>query len=402
MTIFLLKHKTVIACYVTYFLSGIVILSFGAILPELIVEKGLSYTLAGGLLTCLTIGNFLSSVVYPLMCSKIEEKYVSTVMCMIYPICLFAFTITSSIAFLYVLIFLIGVNKGIITLVNNRVVNAATNNSVKQLNILHMSYAIGALLSPFIIAVFTRFGISWKTILRIVAICTIALPIIYYKTDISILSKNVRRDTDEVREGGTDKKKYAFFFMALYWIAAGMIFCYMGLENTVSGWFETYLRDRGILSVTMATIMVSVTWLMIMIGRIIIASISDKVRAEYILLAITFIQLIAVSMLIMADSAGLVVTSLVILGLGLAGIFPTVMSLVGKILNNSNVGMSVVTGFGSLGGILIPQIIGIVADGKGFSLAILLMLGGSVVLTLLGVVTVIVGTRRKRNETIYG
>lgn len=387
-----LIKRTVFPCYITYLLSGFVILCFGAIMPELIEDKGLSYTLAGGLLTCLAIGNLLASFVYPIMCAKLDERYVSTILCTLYPICLFAFTVVDSIVLLYVLIFFIGINKGVITLVNNRVVNAATNNSVKHLNLLHMSYAIGALLSPFLIAVLTKVGVGWETLLRIIAVLTVIISVLYSRMDMGIIPAPVQK-SDKPTKG---KQSYVFFLSAMYWIATGMIFCYMGLENTVNGWFETYLQGRGLLSPTMATVMVSVTWLMIMIGRIIIASLSDKIKTEHILLTITAIQLVAIVMLIAADSAALVVTALVILGLGLAGTYPTIMSYVGKVLNNSNIGISVVTGIGSLGGILTPQFIGIVADKSGFSKAILLMAANSVVLTLLGLSTVLILIRRKK------
>ena len=63
-------------------------------------------------------------------------------------------------------------------------------------------------------------------------------------------------------------------------LAVGALFFYMGLENSVNGWFVTYLKSTGFMSASLATVMVSVTWIMIMIGRIVIASISKNAAGK--------------------------------------------------------------------------------------------------------------------------
>ena len=413
--------KTAYACYLTYFMSGVVILSFGAIMPELIIGKGLSYTLAGGLLTCLTIGNFLATVLYPALCVRIKEKYVTTSLCFLYPICLFLFTVVGKVVLLYVLILLIGLNRGIITLTNNRTVNAATNNSPKHLNFLHMSYALGALLSPFLIAILTRAGIGWETLLRAIALITFLIPIIYLCMDEEMLSGRLTADkAGQLSDVNSDEKvlsecsdvstgdvgntrgghavSKSYFAVGGYYLALGMIFSYMGLENTVNGWFETYLQQTGIMSETLATMMVSITWLMIMIGRLVVAKLTEKVGTTTLLFTITAVQFVAVILLLNAHTAASVVIALVLFGLGLAGIYPTLMAYTGRIVNNANLGMSVLTGIGTIGGMVLPQLIGIVADARGFSNAIVLMLVNSIILVILGFITIPYGKRKEKYE----
>ena len=52
------RRSVIDHCYLAYFISGMVILIFGVILPNLIEERNLSFTAAGGLLSFLAIGNF--------------------------------------------------------------------------------------------------------------------------------------------------------------------------------------------------------------------------------------------------------------------------------------------------------------------------------------------------------
>jgi len=396
------KSKSVVySCYVAYFLSGFVILSFGAIMPILIVEKGLSYTLAGGLLTSMAIGNLLASFIYPPLSAKFGEKTVTVAITFCYPICLFGFTLTSSVWLLYLLIALIGLTRGIITLTNNRTVNTITGNSPKHQNILHTTFAVGAFSAPFMIDLLSKVGIGWETILRGLAILTAFIPFFYSRIDKEAIkgtgATTLKAEEKEPsrNEGNrlTTQSKSLFTF-AGYWLALGIIFCYLGLENTVNGWFKTYLQDAGIMSTTMASVMVSVTWLMIMVGRLIIAFISDKVKTSYILCTISTLQLIALILLLTAKTGGAVIVALVLFGLGLAGIYPTLMAYVGVIINNTNMGMSILTGIGSVGGILTPQLIGVLADKWGLNIAILLMAVSSVILFILGALTVPESKRR--------
>ncbi|MFR4784760.1 MAG: MFS transporter [Pilosibacter sp.] len=159
----------------------------------------------------------------------------------------------------------------------------------------------------------------------------------------------------------------------------------MGLENSVNGWFVTYLKSTGFMSTSLATVMVSVTWIMIMIGRIVIASISKSVPPAKILAVISVLQFVSVLILVFADHTAMAVAALILLGLGMAGAFPTTTAFTGDLMGNSPLGMSVFTGIGSLGGILTPQVIGVLADKLGFQAAILFLVLDALLLALFGI-----------------
>ena len=81
------KRSVIDHCYLTYFISGMVILIFGVILPNLIEERNLSFTAAGGLLSFLAIGNLCSSLVYPIFCGMMSQKTAVVVLAIPYPVC---------------------------------------------------------------------------------------------------------------------------------------------------------------------------------------------------------------------------------------------------------------------------------------------------------------------------
>ena len=378
------KRSVIDHCYLTYFISGMVILIFGVILPNLIEERNLSFTAAGGLLSFLAIGNLCSSLVYPVFCGMMSQKTAVVVLAVPYPVCLFLFTM--GLPVLYVMIFLIGITKGMITIINNHAIRQVTGSSNQYLNLLHMWYAVGAFLSPFVTMLLMGAGMNWKTILRLLAVLTVLIVLSYATMDYRKIEKEVEKKAGE-ENGGSSMTKEKFWFLKNtgFLLAVGALFFYMGLENSVNGWFVTYLKSTGFMSTSLATVMVSVTWIMIMIGRIVIASISKSVPPAKILAVISVLQFVSVLILVFADHTTMAVAALILLGLGMAGAFPTTTAFTGDLMGNSPLGMSVFTGIGSLGGILTPQVIGVLADKLGFQAAILFLVLDALLLALFGI-----------------
>ena len=377
------KRSVIDHCYLTYFISGMVILIFGVILPNLIEERNLSFTAAGGLLSFLAIGNLCSSLVYPVFCGMMSQK--TAVVVLAVPVCLFLFTMGLPVPVLYVMIFLIGITKGMITIINNHAIRQVTGSSNQYLNLLHMWYAVGAFLSPFVTMLLMGAGMNWKTILRLLAVLTVLIVLSYATMDYRKIEKEVEKKAGE-ENGGSSMTKEKFWFLKNtgFLLAVGALFFYMGLENSVNGWFVTYLKSTGFMSTSLATVMVSVTWIMIMIGRIVIASISKSVPPAKILAVISALQFVSVLILVFADHTTMAVAALILLGLGMAGAFPTTTAFTGDLMGNSPLGMSVFTGIGSLGGILTPQVIGVLADKLGFQAAILFLVLDAFLLALFG------------------
>lgn len=378
------KRSVIDHCYLTYFISGMVILIFGVILPNLIEERNLSFTAAGGLLSFLAIGNLCSSLVYPVFCGMMSQKTAVVVLAVPYPVCLFLFTMGLPVPVLYVMIFLIGITKGMITIINNHAIRQVTGSSNQYLNLLHMWYAVGAFLSPFVTMLLMGAGMNWKTILRLLAVLTVLIVLSYATMDYRKIEKEVEKKAGE-ENGGSSMTKEKFWFLKNtgFLLAVGALFFYMGLENSVNGWFVTYLKSTGFMSTSLATVMVSVTW--IMIGRIVIASISKSVPPAKILAVISVLQFVSVLILVFADHTTMAVAALILLGLGMAGAFPTTTAFTGDLMGNSPLGMSVFTGIGSLGGILTPQVIGVLADKLGFQAAILFLVLDALLLALFGI-----------------
>jgi fucose permease len=148
---------------------------------------------------------------------------------------------------------------------------------------------------------------------------------------------------------------------------------YLGLENCVNGWFVTYFKSMGIMSDAYATNLVSVTWVMVMLGRLLTAKLSEKIHKNKLIFS--YCVATAVFFILLIATGNLAVITVAIAGLGFffAGIYPTSVSCVGKILKGSTTGMSMFLAMAALGGIVTPQLVGIAADHFGMAAAILLL-----------------------------
>ncbi len=365
------KLKLFLPCYFAFFVNGAMVLAVGAVLPYIIQEAQLSYGLAGGLLSTFAIGNLLASFVNPLMAAKLGRKATIVLLSSLIPITWFAISLLPSVMVMYVLFILMGIGRGSVSIINNAVVNDNSDGKPAALNFLHMSFAVGAFVSPFLTSTFIRLGFGWRIIVYIIVVAT-SLSCVGYAS-MNLNHARPQKEDSQLKDHKKDKRRKPFYKSAVFYIMGLLLFLYLGLENCVNGWFVTYFKSMEIMSTAYATNLVSITWIMVMLGRLLTAKLSQKIDKNKLIMvyciatAFFFVLLVATS--------NLVVITIAIIGLGFffAGIYPTSISSVGAVVKGDDTGMSMFLAMAALGGIITPQIVGIVADGAGLVAAILLL-----------------------------
>lgn len=366
-------------CCYGYFVSGMVILSFGAIMPSLIAESGMNFATAGGLLSFMAIGNFLASFVFPAMTSRIGLRTSISFWAFTIPIVLFLFSLLPPLPAMYALIFCIGLSRGSVTIINNLAVNQVMEDPARYLNLLHCSFAIGAFASPFLTACLLGLGFGWRTILYLLILLSASAAICYFSMDYSLVSaepsntnskNHSTADTASSKTASATSGNLDFLKNSDFLCISFVLFFYLGIENSINGWFVTYLQNTGIMSATFATNMVSVTWLMIMAGRLVTAKISATLGRSRMIVIQTVGSTVFFFLLTHATTLPIVTIALVGLGFFLAGIYPTCIAEGGQYIVGSTLGMSVLTAVSALGGILTPALIGWIADRSGMTGAI--------------------------------
>lgn len=369
------KFKLFFPCYFAFFVNGAMVLLVGAILPYIIQEAGINYSVAGGLLSAFAIGNLLASFVNPLLAGKIGRKATIVSMCLLIPTMLFVITMLPPVPVMYLAFILIGIGRGSVSIINNAVVNDNSDGKPAALNLLHMTFAVGAFLAPFLTSLYVNIGLGWRAIVYTIIVGS-SLACVFYA--LMKLDYNWPKDSKKAKEAASktetaSKETKPFYRSGLFYIMGLLLFLYLGLENCVNGWFVTYFKSMGIMSDTYATNLVSVTWVMVMLGRLLTAKLSTKINKNILILVNCIAT--AVFFFLLIATKELVVITVAIAGLGFffAGIYPTTVSAVGGVIKGSNTGMSMFLAIAALGGIITPQIIGVVADNMGMVAAIVIL-----------------------------
>lgn len=379
------KARLFLPCYYAFVANGMMALVVGAVLPYLIEETGINYSVAGGLLSAFAIGNLIASFINPPAAKALGRKYSIILLSLLIPIDLLIIASLAPVPVLYAAFVLLGIGRGSVSITNNMVVNDC-DGTPRALNMLHTSFAVGALLAPFLTGVFIQNGLGWKGIVyTIMILCGISC--------IGYIFMPLENKKEEAKQKTTEKIS---FNNIDFYIVGFILFFYLGAENALNGWFVTYFKSTGIMSDTYATNLVSITWVMILVGRLMTAYISNKISKQKLILINCVCT--AACFVLLVSTHSLVVITIAEAGLGffLAGIYPTGISNAGQYVKGSTTAMSILLAIAALGGIITPQIIGIAADHIGLVGAILVLSFNVTAMIILSIVNMI----RNQKHTI--
>ena len=143
------KVRLFAPCYYAFFANGAMVLLVGAILPYLIADAGINYSIAGSFLSAFAIGNLLASFMFPAVAGVLGRH--KTIVCFsaFIPLSFFTITLVPPVPIIFAAFLFAGVGRGSVSIINNAVVSDNTQGKAGPLNLLHMVFAIGAFLAPF-------------------------------------------------------------------------------------------------------------------------------------------------------------------------------------------------------------------------------------------------------------
>ncbi len=341
--------------YFAFFCSGMMSTLLGAILPSMKIEYDMNYVLSGMVLSAHQIGNFCAVLIAGFLPYAIGRKKSTLLLCSGIVLGLTLMTLTGNPALLLVAFTATGIGRGTMSNITNVVVSEVAENKAGGLNFLHASFAVGAFISPFIaILVTSGLGLSWKLAALIVAACEI---IALVGIGLSRLaSKPMTRRSD----GGRD-----FVRSGSFWLNTFIMFFYLCAEASIIGWLVTYFKDSGIMSTSLAQSTSSLLWIMVMIGRITCASVSNKVNKNKLILGLGLSMTFFFILMISTRNIMVIFPSLLGVGVSMSGIYPTTLSTMDRRFNSSTVATGTCIATATVGAILMPMVVGAVAERQG-------------------------------------
>lgn len=360
------------SCYYVFFVNGILALMVGAMMPYLRQEYGISYQLAGMLVSAHSVGNLISSFAGGLLPLYIGRKK-SIMLFTACGVAAFLLIIAVNVPAVLILAFLMtGIARGAASNFCNTMINEAAPGKAWALNILHAVFSVGAFLAPFLVLFWTRNNAGNWIYASLTAAALLATSM--------LLQMFMNIKNDKPRKADAGKSNWGFLKDRQYLTAAGILFSYLCAEQAVNGWLVTYLQESGIMSPNFSQIMASVLWMVMLGGRLLTAWISGRMEKSQLLLLSSFGYIVCFVLLITSRSFGPAALGVIGVGFFMAGLYPTTVSSIGHIAVKYPMALSTVLTFAGLGAILMPAAIGIVAEKVG-------IIGGMSIVTIAVIIT---------------
>ena len=359
-----------------YVVIGVGMTIFGATLPNMLAEFSWSYTAAGAVIAAGSLGDFASSFTCGFLLDRIGPKAVMVGGIVLQALALALFATSPSVPINFILSLLIGFGQGGIDVtVNYSVARMQKRGESHLMGMMHSAFAIGAVVGPAAIGLVMRSGLAWSLIYRFLA-------------GVSALAGLAMLVLPFGRIGGAEEKPGATKApesperTPMLYIAAAILFLYVGLEFGASRWVGEYFVTVLGCKASVGAFMVSVFWTGILLGRLGIPLLFRKAGQGKLLISLSLAATAALAFSLLVRSALAAGLGIFAVGLGCSAIYPLVMSIVGEYFGR---GQGKAIGFaatgGSVGALLFPFAMSALSQaaglGKGFGIYLLLGLAMS-------------------------
>ena len=369
-----------ISCCYSFFINGLLVLMTGSILTYLMNDYNLTYNQVGLLVSAQAIGNLTAVLFSGVIVNLLGRKKALMAIGVLFAIGFGGIILTSSPILLGILLFLSGAGWGINANLVNVLVSEATDGHTGYTNILHMSFAIGAFISPLLVSTLTSFDISWKVAVILFAITAISLIFVFIKVPIK---EPERKQKEKV------KPSFDFLKDPKYFLYMAIFFCYVGSETALNSWLITYLVQEGVMAIEKAPLMLSALWVTIIFGRMAAAYTSKFIRKDILLAGANLSMFISVGLFLVNKDPRLTIVLIIAIGLSMAGIYPTTVANASYLLTGAGLASGILFAGGGLGASVVPYIVGAIAENKGILEGLISTLGVILIMAILAVVNVI-------------
>ncbi len=342
--------------YIAFFLSGICAISAGVIVSILQEKYGFSYGMTGTYLAVFSIGNMVASFLSGILPSKLGARNTVLLLCSGYFIGYLLMAFFGITGILLAAFLMVGLAKG--CAINNCTTLVGQNSSdrTKGMSLMHACYATGAMLCSFLIGGLLKVNNTLPMIG--VAVAGAVMWLVFLTGGLENRTASAKSTHSSEKDGA--KTDFSFMRSGKFWLLTALIFCQNAAETSVTGWLVTYYKNQGILSGSLSTYTVTIMWGSTLIARLLIAFVFP-IKDTFKALSVMGLGCIATyGLLLMSNQPLPAILALFAFAFAMAGVNPVGVAGVGKNLNVTSMG--VLLPIGSIGAILMPWIIGIVAE----------------------------------------
>ena len=340
------------AGFLTFFFSGICAISSGVVVSLLQEQYGFAYGMTGTLLSLMSIGNLLAGFLTGILPGVLGMKPSVLLLTIGYTVGYGIMGFTGAEVLLAVAFFLVGIAKGSAMNACTILVSDNSADRTRGMNLMHSCYACGALLCPFLIAAAAKVSASLAVFL--LAALGVVLWLVYLKTPMEGKAKGQKTAID-----------WSFLRSTQFWLLTGLLFCQNAAEQSVTGWMVTYFKGSGIIAGTLAAYTVTVMWGATLVARLLIAFVFPFKNPRKAMITMAVTCTIFYVGLMQAHSQLAAILLLFAFAFAMAGMNPTAVASAGRMTSVTSMGIMLPAA--SSGAILMPWVIGRVAESAGLA-----------------------------------
>jgi len=252
------------------------------------------------------------------------------------------------------------------------------NDSGRTMVFLLLFFALGMMVTPLAIGVALDLGATWRWVFLVEAALCLLLAASIALSPISNIEGRENLRLQSLREVIRFNSR---LFISI--LAASII--YIGAEFTINVWLVKFQIDVFDVSKGTANIAMTIFWLGLLIGRLVVVPLTSRFHPARILSVGMAVCAVFALGIALSVNVTMVVVMAFFAGLGASAAFPLILSFSARFPRwHAGVVFSAVIMAGAVGRIVFPYLVGPLAESLGFRLALGLTFLLATILSFLG------------------
>lgn len=379
------------AAFFAFFVFGFSDNLKGAVLPALLQDLRIDYTIGGSILLGLYIGFMAATLTTGLIADALGKKTVLLIAGVSLALGVGGFSSFSAPLLLGLSMFVLGYGLGALELgCNAIIVELHPTDKGRYLSLMSVMHGMGSMAAPFFAGLLLAAGTSWRTV---------------YRWDfllIGILLAYVALNRyPAIQSSSSDKIDFAHigrtaFTPRMVWLYVAIV-AYVAAEIGIASWLVEYLQKIRGQSVEASSGALSLYFGLMMVGRFV---------GSFVLERLGYLKSILAAMLGASACIALGLSgpafALTASGFFLSIVFPAITATASDGLSeNTNTVLGLLFTFAGLGGMLGPWLVGFASDILGIERGFWLNLGFALLTAIAAIVLLLQHSRKKNAPHAY-
>jgi MFS family permease len=304
--------------FLSIFIFPIFFMTIGPMLLDMSKTTGISSGDLSLIFTFFTVGSILgqlTSVFYNRKFKKITVILASYIF--IIPLFL-TLSFVKSLFLFYFLYFLTGYFAGVIWLQATKYILENKIKNKDRLTTIFLSfYPVGNITAPLIASVLIKNNLSWRYYYYITIVLVIMILVLYLVLKLRNAAVITQEDEEKInfRKIFFDKRINLIFIFGCI-----LLLFYCTSETAIAAWSPTFFRSERAFDIQLASFAISIFWVSIFAGRMIVSFIAGRIKTNTIMLFLSILAFVSMVLLFFLKSKYAILTLMIFAGLGCSGI----------------------------------------------------------------------------------